>query len=90
MIDPSITQLSAEDVLAARGEHWSDLEEALSSRISDLSLIFEKTIGEAVQEVIVFLQCEDRQNLQSGYSDLDSIVIECIEQNFVCRVNLAA
>ena len=75
MIHPSITQLSAEDVLTARGEHWSDLEEALSSRISDLSLIFEKTIGEAVQEVIVLLQREDRQNLQSGYSDLDSIVI---------------
>ena len=79
MIHPSITQLSAEDVLAARGEHWSDFEEALSSRISDLLLIFEKTIGEAVQETLVLLHREDRQNLQSGYSDLDSIVIECIE-----------
>ena len=89
MVHPSLTQLSAEDVFAARGENWSDPEEALSSRSSDLFFIFKKTIGEAVQETLVLLQCEDRQNLQSGYSNLDIIVIESIEQNFVCRVNLA-
>tara|TARA_B100002049_G_scaffold96090_1_gene71042 strand:- start:72 stop:410 length:339 start_codon:yes stop_codon:yes gene_type:complete len=90
MNHPSITQLSAEDVLAARREHWSDLEQAISSRISDSLLIFEKTIREALQEALVLLQREYRQNLQSGYSDIDSIVIESIEQSFVCRVDLTA
>ena len=33
-----------------------------------------------MQEVIVLLQREDRQNLQSGYSDIDRIVIDPIYQ----------